>query len=92
MTDLNVAGSRPDHQPVTLRGEFSQKLVSNTLFNLLGRFWDQSDVENIPLGDRSKALATPAAGVVAAQVAARLAAALATEGTSLAPLTEPKPH
>ena len=39
MTDLNVAGSRPDHQPVTLRGEFSQKLVSNTLFNLLGRFW-----------------------------------------------------
>jgi 5-methylthioadenosine/S-adenosylhomocysteine deaminase len=60
--------------------------------NLLGRFWDQSDVEAIPLGDRSKALATPAAGVVAAQVAARLAAALANEGTSLAPLTEPKPH
>jgi O-antigen/teichoic acid export membrane protein len=39
MSDLNAPGSRLDCQPVTLRGEFSQKLVTNTLFNLLGRFW-----------------------------------------------------
>src|SRR5215471_5008148 len=26
-------------QPVTLQGEFSQKLVTNTFFNLIGRAW-----------------------------------------------------
>ena len=27
------------HRPITLKGEFSQKLVTNTFFNLLGRSW-----------------------------------------------------
>jgi hypothetical protein len=53
------------------------------------RFWASSDLETISLPDGRKTLATPAAGVVAAQVTARLQAALMQEGTSLAPLTEP---
>jgi O-antigen/teichoic acid export membrane protein len=28
-----------DHQPVTLQGEFSKRLVTNTFFNLIGRSW-----------------------------------------------------
>lgn len=52
------------------------------------RFWPSPDLEEIPLPDGWKTLATPAAGVVVAQVAARLQAALTQEGTSLAPLTE----
>ena len=39
MSQLNVPGPPPDHKPVTLQGEFSKKLVTNTLFNLLGRCW-----------------------------------------------------
>ena len=38
MNDLRV----PDQlhlQPVTFEGEFSKKLVTNTLFNFIGRFW-----------------------------------------------------
>jgi 5-methylthioadenosine/S-adenosylhomocysteine deaminase len=56
---------------------------------LTERFWNHGDLEDIALPDGSKTLATPAAGIVAAQVAARLQAALAGEGASLAPLTEP---
>jgi O-antigen/teichoic acid export membrane protein len=36
---MNPPASQPDRQPVTLQGEFSKKLVTNTLFNLLGRSW-----------------------------------------------------
>src|SRR5437762_2653728 len=35
----NPPGSRNDQQPVTLQGEFSKKLVTNTFFNLIGRSW-----------------------------------------------------
>src|SRR5262245_14336111 len=31
--------AKGDSEPVTLQGEFSKKLVTNTLFNLLGRSW-----------------------------------------------------
>ena len=58
---------------------------------LTGRFWDRSDLEVIHLQDASKTLARTAAGLVVAQVAARLQAALEREGTSLAPLVESKP-
>jgi 5-methylthioadenosine/S-adenosylhomocysteine deaminase len=57
---------------------------------LVGRFWDRADLEDIAFEDGSKSLATPAAGFVAAQVAARLTGALAQLGSSLAPLTDPK--
>src|SRR2546428_12823018 len=39
MSQLNVPGSRKDRQPITLQGEFSKKLVTNTFFNFLGRSW-----------------------------------------------------
>src|SRR5215510_3472151 len=39
MSQLNVPGSNSTHRPVTLKGDFSKKLVTNTFFNLLGRFW-----------------------------------------------------
>ena len=55
---------------------------------LMAPFWAQGDLEKIALPDASKALASPAAGIVASQVAARLAAALLGQGASLAPLTE----
>ncbi|MGH7629993.1 MAG: amidohydrolase family protein [Gemmatimonadales bacterium] len=53
------------------------------------RFWARSDLEEVSLPGGGKTLATPAAGVVVAEVAARLQAALTQEGTSLASLTEP---
>jgi hypothetical protein len=56
---------------------------------VMERFWGKPDLEEISLPGGRKTLATPAAGVVVAQVAARLQAALAQEGTSLAPLAEP---
>jgi O-antigen/teichoic acid export membrane protein len=39
MSQLNVPGSNPNNRPVTLKGDFSKKLVTNTFFNLLGRSW-----------------------------------------------------
>src|ERR671923_1771583 len=39
MSPLNVPRSGEDTPPVTLQGEFSKKLVTNTFFNLLGRSW-----------------------------------------------------
>src|SRR5262245_50963858 len=35
----NSAPPNKDQGPVTLQGEFSKKLVTNTFFNLLGRSW-----------------------------------------------------
>jgi hypothetical protein len=55
---------------------------------LLERFWLAGDLEEIALPGGPKVLATPAAGFIVALVAARLEAALAAEGTGLAPLTE----
>lgn len=57
---------------------------------LMERFWDPVDLEEILLPDAPKTLATPAAAMVVAAIAARLQAALASEGISLAPLTEPR--
>ena len=37
--NLDLPSSRKDRQPATLQGEFTKKLVTNTLFNLLGRSW-----------------------------------------------------
>jgi 5-methylthioadenosine/S-adenosylhomocysteine deaminase len=54
----------------------------------LQSFWAPADLEQISLPDGPKTLATPAAAIVVAGVAARLQAALQAEGTSLAPLTE----
>src|SRR5262245_24839370 len=39
MSDVSAQDSRQAGQPVTLQGEFSKKLVTNTFFNLLGRSW-----------------------------------------------------
>src|SRR5947208_13111741 len=39
MSQLNLPGPTRNPQPVTLQGEFSKKLVTNTFFNLLGRCW-----------------------------------------------------
>src|SRR5689334_19298345 len=39
MSQPNVPGSTRDNQQVTLQGEFSKKLVTNTFFNLIGRCW-----------------------------------------------------
>ena len=55
---------------------------------LMERFWDAGQIEEILLPTGSKTLATPAAGILVAQIAARLQAALQAEGTSLAPLAE----
>jgi len=56
---------------------------------LMERFWDPLQLEGILVPKRTKVLATPAAGVVAAEIAARLQAALSAAGTSLAHLTDP---
>src|SRR5262245_57539989 len=39
MSQLNLPDAPPGARPITLRGEFSKKLVTNTLFNLVGRSW-----------------------------------------------------
>jgi O-antigen/teichoic acid export membrane protein len=39
MSDVSAQDSRQAGQSVTLQGEFSKKLVTNTFFNLLGRSW-----------------------------------------------------
>src|SRR6185369_17414186 len=39
MNQVKVAAPLNHHQPVTLQGEFSKKLVTNTFFNLVGRCW-----------------------------------------------------
>src|SRR4051794_18175546 len=39
MGQPNVPTSGTVPQPVTLQGEFSKKLVTNTFFNLIGRCW-----------------------------------------------------
>jgi len=58
---------------------------------LTERFWDPSDLEEIALPGAPKTLATPVAGIIVAQMAARLQAALQAEGTSLASLIESGP-
>jgi 5-methylthioadenosine/S-adenosylhomocysteine deaminase len=55
---------------------------------LMEHFWDRRALEKIRLPGGVKALATPAAAVVAGDVASRLRPALEAEGTSLAPLAE----
>ena len=59
---------------------------------LMAPFWAQADLERIALPDAPKVLASPAAGIVLSQMAARLTTALLGQGTSLAPLTEPVPR
>ncbi len=54
---------------------------------LMMRFWELLDLEEMLLSGAGKSLATPAAGVKVADLAARLEGALKGEGTSLAPLT-----
>src|SRR5205823_13711572 len=39
MSQFSVQGPSRDPQPITLQGEFSKKLVTNTFFNLVGRSW-----------------------------------------------------
>jgi hypothetical protein len=56
---------------------------------LMRSLWAPADLEQMSLPDGLKSLATPAAAIVVAAVAARLQAARQAEGTSLAPLTEP---
>jgi 5-methylthioadenosine/S-adenosylhomocysteine deaminase len=56
---------------------------------LMRRFWTPLELEEIPLPNPGKVLATGAAGISVAQIAARLQAALQANGTSLAPLSEP---
>ncbi len=57
---------------------------------LMERFWAVPDLEDLPVPGAPKTLATPAAVIVVAALAARLQGALQAEGTSLAPLTEPR--
>jgi hypothetical protein len=57
---------------------------------LMKSLW-AAELEEVPLSVSSKALATPAVAIVVGTLAARLQAALQTEGTSLAPLDEPGP-
>jgi hypothetical protein len=52
------------------------------------QFWASSELQEIFLPGGLKSLATPAAGILVAGLAARLEDALMAEGTSLAPLTE----
>ena len=56
---------------------------------LMERFFDPLQLEEILVGKRAKVLATPAADVVAAEIAARLQAALSAAGTTLAHLADP---
>jgi len=55
---------------------------------LMERFWSRDALEAIDVPGGFKTLATPAAGVAAREIAGRLAPALASQGTSLAPLAE----
>ena len=57
--------------------------------NLMERFWSRTELEAISIFKAPKVLATGAAGIVAAEIIARLGPALAGQGTSLAPLVEP---
>src|SRR5687768_7355986 len=57
---------------------------------LMSPFWAESDLEKIDFPRSPKVLATPIAGLSLSSVAARLTSALAGQGTSLAPLTEPR--
>jgi 5-methylthioadenosine/S-adenosylhomocysteine deaminase len=94
--DLVVVGGDPDdpYGAVVRASAASVQLVLIAGVPLYGdrdlneRFWDPQDLEEIAVPGGLKTLATPAAGVVAAQIAARLQAALSAEGTSLAPLAE----
>jgi 5-methylthioadenosine/S-adenosylhomocysteine deaminase len=54
---------------------------------LMGRFWDRADLEEVELPFGRKALAR-ATGINVSDLAARLGAAMETEGITLAPLTE----
>jgi 5-methylthioadenosine/S-adenosylhomocysteine deaminase len=56
---------------------------------LMQSFWAPTDLEEISLPGGPKTLATPAAAIVVAGLAARLQASLQAEGMSLATLTEP---
>jgi len=55
---------------------------------LMQSFWERGDLEETAIPGAGKTLATPAAGVLVSDLAARLQAALQSEGSSLAPLTE----
>ena len=79
-----IAATPADVQLVVIAG---QPLYGDR--KLMERFWDASQLEEILLPTGSKTLAAAAAGMVVAQIAARLRAALQAEGTSLAPLVEP---
>jgi 5-methylthioadenosine/S-adenosylhomocysteine deaminase len=54
----------------------------------LERIWPRADLENVALPGGTKVLASPAAALGVAGLAARLGTALRAKGTSLAPLTE----
>jgi hypothetical protein len=56
--------------------------------NMMERFWLRASLEEIPLAGSVKVLASASAGMVFSDVVGRLRAALAADGTSLAPLTE----
>ena len=59
--------------------------------SVMRRFWDDSQLETVPLPRGSKQLATPATGgVVVAEVSSRLAPVLEAAGSALAELTEPR--
>jgi cytosine/adenosine deaminase-related metal-dependent hydrolase len=58
---------------------------------LMQKFWAPADLEAVSVANASKVLATPAAGLSVAGLAADLQPALQAEGTSLAPLTEVGP-
>jgi 5-methylthioadenosine/S-adenosylhomocysteine deaminase len=80
-----VVGANPaDVQLVLIEGV---PLYGNRTF--MQSFWAPADLEEISLPGTPKTLATPAAAIVVAGLAARLQAALQAEGTSLASLTEP---
>ena len=55
---------------------------------LMESFWKRGDLEEIAVSGARKTLATPAAAVLVTELAARLQAALQSEGSSLAPLSE----
>ena len=55
------------------------------------KFWASEDLEPVAVANTTKALASRAAGVSAAALAAVLGPALAAEGTSLAPISEADP-
>ena len=55
---------------------------------LMSWFWNPGDLEEVSLPGGAKTLATPAAGIVVSELAARLGSALQAAGTTLAPLVE----